>query len=393
MKDKQIKELFKSFVLPTYIRQGPVFVKGKESFLWDAKGRRYLDLFPGWGVGILGHAHPRIAKVLYQQAKELIHIPNNLYHPYQALLAKEIIKSAFRGRVFFANSGAEAVEGAIKLVRAWGKKQGRHKIIVMKNSFHGRTLGALSATAQRNYQYPFRPLLSGFKVAEFGNIESLKKQFDKKVAAVMLEVIQGEGGVNLAESEYFYEIKRFCQKHNLLLIFDEVQTGMGRTGKMFAFQNYGIEPDIFTLAKGLGAGFPISALVVKEKYAQVFSAGMHASTFGGSPLACRIGCEVFSLIREENILAAVRQKEKLLKKYFKDMQDKVGVIKEIRGRGLMWAIELKRECASVFNRAMEKGLIVNCTHKKIIRILPALNIKAELLIKGLDILSRLLKEL
>lgn len=388
-----IKTLFKRFVLPTYRREGPVFVKGKGSFLWDSSGRKYIDFFPGWGVGILGHSHPRITKILSNQAKQLIHIPNNLYHPYQALLAERIIENSFPGRVFFANSGTEAVEAALKLARAFGKREGRYKIVTMKNSFHGRTLGSLSATAQPVYQSPFRPLLSGFKVAKFGSFDSFLRQFDKKTIAVILEPIQGEGGVNLAAKDYFLKLRKFCSFHNILMIFDEIQTGMGRTGKMFAFQHYGVKPDLFTISKGLGAGFPISALVVKKKFSQVLSAGMHASTFGGSPLACRVGIEVFNVIKQEKILENVKRNENLIKDFFQRIRQKYDFIKEARGKGLMWALELRTECEDVFPEALKEGLIINCTHKRIIRLLPALNIDASLLLAGLEILEKVLTKL
>ncbi len=392
MKEKDIKKEFSKFVLPTYHRQGPVFVKGKGSFLWDIKGRKYLDLFPGWGVGILGHSHPRIARILAEQAKKLIHIPNNLYHPYQAALAREIVRNSFKAKVFFANSGAEAVEAALKLARAYGRRKKRYKIITMRNSFHGRTLGALSATAQDIYQRPFRPLLGGFKVARFGSRKDLKKKIDKYTVAVIMEPIQGEGGVNLASSDYFSKVREICTREGILLIFDEIQTGMGRTGKMFAFQHYDIKPDVFTVSKGLGAGFPISALVVKDEFSGVLSSGMHASTFGGSPLACCVALEVFKIIKEERILEEVNRKEKILKQLLFALKEEFGFIKEVRGKGLMWAMELKKECASIFEQALAQGLIINCTHKKIIRILPALNIETRLLEKGISILRRILKE-
>lgn len=384
--------MFKKYVLNTYTRIGPVFVKGKGSFLWDDRGNRYLDLFPGWGVGILGHSHPKIAKALSQQSKALIHIPNNLYHPLQAELAKEIVENSFKGKVFFANSGAEAVEGVLKLAKAYGRNKGQYEIISMKDSFHGRTLGALSCTAQIKYQQPFKPLLKGVRTAKFGNFESFLKQVTPKTAAVILEPVQGEGGVNTAGKDYFAKLRRFCDKRGILLLLDEVQTGMGRTGKMFSYQYYGIEPDALTIAKGLGAGFPISAFVVRDKFKDVLTPGTHASTFGGSPLACRAALEVFKVIKEENILDNVRKAGRILEKKLYEFKNKFGIIKEVRGLGLMRAVELKVPSKALFDYAFEKRLIINSTHNTVLRIMPALNIDTETLLKGLSILEKVFKQ-
>ncbi|MCD6539409.1 MAG: aspartate aminotransferase family protein [Candidatus Omnitrophica bacterium] len=388
-----IKSLYKKYLLNTYTRTGPVFVKGKGSFLWDERGRKFIDFFPGWGVNILGHCHPRIVKVLSSQAKRLIHIPNNLYHKQQAELAAEIVKNSFKkGRVFFANSGAEAVEAGLKLAKAYGRRCQKLEIICMENSFHGRTLGALSCTAQEKYQAPFRPLLPHIKVARFGDFEDFKRKVSQKTCAVILEPIQGEGGVNFASKEYFLKLRRFSTENKILLIFDEIQTGLGRTGKLFCYQNYGIEPDLFTLSKGLGAGFPISALVVKEKYSDILKPGMHASTFGGNPLACRVGLEVFRIIKKEKVLENVQEKEVFLRKKLNAFSKKFGIIKEIRGLGFIWAIELKIEAKAVFEEAFKNRLIINSTHNTILRIMPALNIETSVLNKGLDILEKVLKK-
>ncbi|MBN2120423.1 MAG: aspartate aminotransferase family protein [Candidatus Omnitrophica bacterium] len=387
-----IKKLYKQYVLNTYTRVGPVFIKGKGSFLWDDKGNKFLDLFPGWGVDILGHSHSKIAKILSLQSKELVHVPNNLYQPYQALLAKRIINEAFKGKVFFANSGAEAVEGALKLARAYGSQNKRTEIICMENSFHGRTLGALSCTAQKKYQFAFRPLLKPIKVAKFGDFESFKKKVSKKTVAVILEPIQGEGGVNTAPKDYFLNLRKFCTANDILLIFDEVQTGMARTGKMFCFQNYGVEPDVFALSKGLGAGFPVSSFVVKEKFSKVLGPGMHASTFGGSPLATRVALEVFKVIKQEKILDNVNRQGAILKEKLYEFKDKFGIIKEVRGLGLMWALELTIDAKPVFQEALKNKLIINFTHNTVLRIMPALNIDRSTLLKGLSILEKALKE-
>lgn len=389
-----VKRMFSDYVLNTYTRTGPVFVKGKGSFLWDDKGKKYLDLFPGWGVDVLGHSHPRLCKVLSEQGKKLIHIPNNLYHPNQALLAREIIKKSFKGKVFFANSGAEAVEGALKLARIYGKKN-KHKnpeIICMRNSFHGRTMGTLSLTAQKKYQDPFKPLLTGVKTAKFGDFKDLKNKITKKTAGILLEPIQGEGGVNLASKEYFQKVKDLCKKNKIMLIFDEVQTGMGRTGAIFCYQNYGIEPDAFTLSKGLGGGFPISALVIKDKHKGLLGPGMHASTFGGSPLATRVSLEVFKVIQQEQLLRNAKKQGKVLEEKLSEFKDIFGIVKDIRGKALMWAMDLNIASKPVFQELFKKGVILNSTQMTVLRIMPALNIDTKTLTQGLNALQKVLRK-
>ncbi len=386
-----MKKLYKEFSLNTYTRVGPVFVKGKGSWLWDDKGNKYLDLFPGWGVSVLGHAHPVIAKAISQQAKKLIHLPNNLFFKEQAQLAKLIVKKSFPSKVFFANSGAEGVEGAIKLSRLFGQGK-RYEIIIMKNSFHGRTLGALSATGQKKYKDFFKPLVSGFKQAKFNDFESFKKKVNKKTAAVMLELIQGEGGVNIADKEYIQKLRDYCTKHNLLFIADEVQTGMGRTGKLFCYQNYSIKPDIMVLSKGLGAGVPISAIVVSKKIAGIVKPGMHASTFGGSPLASKASLETFNTIDKEKLLLKVKRNGKFLEKKLQELKEKYPIIKKIKTKGLMVGIELKVKSQPVFIECLKKKLILNSTHSNVLRIMPALNVNQVELNKGIGILEEVLSK-
>ena len=381
------------YLIPVYRKFGPVFVRGEGSYLWDNKGNKYLDLFPGWGVGTLGHCHPRIVEVVQQQAQKLIHIPNNLCHPWQQALAKEIVRYSFPSKVFFANSGAEAVEAAIKFSRLYGKKKGRYEIITMRNSFHGRTFGALSATGQKKYKEPFRPIIPGFKEARFGNFDDLKSKVTKKTVAVLIEPIQGEGGINIASFDYLQRVWKFCRKNDLLFMIDEVQTGMGRTGKMFCYQHYGVVPDVMLLAKGLGAGVPISATVIKKSIADLFRPGHHASTFGGSPLVTQIGLEVFKVIREEKLLSYVNKTGVYIQKRLSRLQKEFPFIKEVRGKGFMIGIELTRESAPVFEKALEKKVIINSTHEKILRIMPALTIKKGELELGLSILKKVFKEL
>ncbi len=381
------------FLIPAYKKIGPVFVRGKGSFLWDKAGNKYLDLFPGWGVSILGHCHPKIVKVLSEQSKDLIHIPNNLIHPWQEVLAGELVRNAFKSKVFFANSGTEAVEAAIKFSRLYGRKDKRYEIITMKDSFHGRTFGSLSATGQNKYKKPFKPVLPGFVEAAFNDFDDFRKKVTKKTVGVMLELIQGEGGVNIATPEYVVKLRQFCTKNDLLFIADEVQTGMGRTSKLFCYQNYNIEPDIMLLSKGLGAGFPISAILVRRDIADIMSPGMHASTFGGSPLATRVSFEVFNLIKKERILLNVRKMGNYLVKALLRLKKKFSLIKDVKGMGLMIGVELFSEAQPVFEEALKKKLIINATHQNVLRIMPALNVKKDELDLGVDILENIFMKL
>ncbi|MBU1112533.1 MAG: aspartate aminotransferase family protein [Candidatus Omnitrophica bacterium] len=385
-----IKKLYQQYSLNTYTRVGPVFVKGKGSWLWDDKGNKYLDLLPGWGVSILGHCHPGIVKVINQQVKKLMHLPNNLFFKEQALLAEEIVKKSFPAKVFFANSGAESIEGAIKFSRLFGRGK-RYEIITMRNSFHGRTFGALSATAQSKYKKPFRPILAGFKEAKFNDFESFKSKVTPRTVAVLLELIQGEGGINLADRGYVKQLRQYCQKHSLLFIVDEVQTGMGRTGKLFAYQNYPIKPDIMVLSKGLGAGVPVSALVVNKAITDIIKPGMHASTFGGSPLVTRTSLEVFKIIERENLLVKAKTMGDYVYRKLSVLKDKYPFIKEVRGKGLMLGLELSLDAQPLFLDCLNKKLVINATHKTVLRMLPALNVSRDELDQGLEILESVFK--
>jgi len=381
------------YLIPVYNRVGPVFVKGKGSWLWDDQGNKYLDLFPGWGVGILGHSHPRIAKVIGEQAGKLIHLPNNLRHPLQEQLGKEIVKNSFPAKVFFANSGTEAVEGAIKFSRLYGRESGRYEIITMKNSFHGRSMGGLSATGQKKYKDPFKPIVPGFKEAVYGDLSSLEKKVTKKTVAVLLEPIQGEGGVNVPSLEYMRQLREFCSERDILLMADEVQTGMCRTGKMFCYQHYGIVPDVMLLAKGLGAGVPVAALVVKKEIADYLQPGHHASTFGGSPLVCAAGMEVFKVIKEDKLPAYTLKMGAYFKQRLEQMQKRFSFIRQVRGKGLMLGVELDREAAPVFAAALKEKVIINATHVNVLRIMPALTVTGKEIDKGLNVLEKIFKSL
>jgi len=375
--------------MPTYKKFPLIFVKGKGSKLIDIHGKEYLDLFPGWGVSILGHCHPKVMSQVRDQIGKLIHLPNNFYHPFQAKLAKEIIFWSFKGKVFFCNSGAEANEAAIKFARCYGK--GRYEIISFKNSFHGRTLACLSATSQEKYRKGFEPLPEGFKIVEFNNLGMVKKSITKDTVAILIELIQGEGGVNVANKEFVLGLRELCDENNLLLIVDEVQTGMGRCGEIFCYKNYGITPDIMTLAKGLGGGLPIGCMVVRKEISDILGPGMHASTFGGSPLICKAALGVFRAIQKEKLITNCKRMGEYLFSRLEELKKKYDLIKEVRGMGLMLGIELNIEGKPIVEECFKKGLLINCTQEKILRFLPALNITKKQIDKAIEILDTVFK--
>ncbi|MDO8488519.1 MAG: aspartate aminotransferase family protein [Candidatus Omnitrophota bacterium] len=391
MKIEEIFQTYEDNIMPTYNKVPLIFVKGKGSKLWDIHGKQYLDFFPGWGVGNLGHCHPKVMQGVRDQISKLIFIPNNYYHPFQAKLAKELIYQSFPGKVFFANSGAETIEGAIKLARKFG--QGRYEIITFENAFHGRTLAALSATGQKKYQNGFGPMPEGFKQVKFNDIEAVKQSLTDKTCAIMLELIQGEGGVNVAERDFVLSLRKICDEKKLLLIIDEVQTGIGRTGKMFCYQNYGITPDVMTLAKALGGGLPVGAIIAKKELADLLVPGMHASTFGGGPVICRAALGVFKAMQEDKILKNCQNMGKYLLDKLNLLKMKYSVIKEIRGMGLMLGVELDIDGKQIVDKCIEKGLLINFTHDKVLRLMPALNITKKEIDKAVEILESVIATL
>lgn len=389
MKLEEIFESYKDFVLPTYSKVPVIFVKGKGSKLWDIHGKAYLDFFPGWGVGSLGHCHPKVVQAVRDQANKLIFIPNNYYNIAQARLAKELIRHSFPGKVFFCNSGAEANEAAIKFSRKFGL--GRFEIIAFENSFHGRTLGALSATGQKKYQQGFEPLLEGFKIVKFNDIQAVKSAISGKTIAVMLELVQGEGGINIAEKDFVLELRKICDEKKMLLIVDEVQTGIGRTAKFFCYENYGIVPDIMTLAKALGGGLPIGAMVVKKEIADILGPGMHASTFGGSPLVSRAALAVLNAVDKERLIKNAHKMGEYFFVKLKGLKDKYPFIKEVRGIGLMWGMELSRPGKAIVEECFKKGLLINCTHDTVLRLMPVLKVTRKEIDAAVSILDSVLK--
>jgi len=389
MKLQEVFDSYKEYIMPTYTKVPLIFQKGKGSYLWDIHGKKYLDFFPGWGVGNLGHCHPKVASAVREQVSKLIFIPNNFYQVPQARLAKEIIYLSFPGKVFFCNSGAEANEAAIKFTRKFGK--GRYEIITFENSFHGRTLAALAATGQQKYKEGFQPLPEGFKTVRFNDIQAVKSAINDKTAAVMLELIQGEGGVNLAAKDFVRDLRTLCDENNLLLIIDEVQTGIGRTGKLFCYQHYGITPDIITLAKAIAGGLPMAVMVVKKEIADTLGPGMHASTFGGGPLVAKAALAVLRAIQKEKLLANTQKMGEYLFLKLAGLKKKYPVIKEIRGLGLMAGVELAVPGKDIVERCIEQGLLINCTHEKVLRLMPALNITKKEADRAIAILETALK--
>lgn len=397
MKLDEIFQVYKDNIMPTYNKVPLAFVKGKGSRLWDIHGKVYLDFFPGWGVGNLGHCHPKVMQGVRDQISKLIFVPNNYYHPFQAKLAKELIYWSFPGKVFFANSGAEANEGAIKLARKFGAStalsvsQHRYEIITFENAFHGRTLATLAA-GQKKYQSGFEPMPEGFKQVKFNDLDAVSCAITDKTVGIMLELIQGEGGVNVANPGFVQALRKICNEKKLLLIIDEVQTGMGRSGKMFCYQNYGIIPDVMTLAKALGGGLPIGALIAKKELGDLLTAGTHATTFGGGPVICKAALGVLKAVQKEKLLKNCHNMGGYLLEKLNNLKAIYPVVKEVRGMGLMLGIELTIEGNQIVQKCIEAGLLINCTHDKVLRLMPALNITKNEIDKALRILENALKE-
>jgi acetylornithine/N-succinyldiaminopimelate aminotransferase len=382
---------FDKYVIGNYKRLPVVIVRGRGIHVWDADGKRYLDMFPGWAVSGIGHCHPRVVRAIRRQAGTLIHVANNFYSVPQGALAELLSRKSFGGKCFFCNSGAEANEGAIKLARI-STPPGKYKIITMENSFHGRTLATIAATAQPKYQQGFEPLPEGFTYVRFNDLDAVGKAVDDKTCAVMLEPIQGEGGINVADPDYLRDLRRLCDRKGILLIFDEVQTGMGRTGEYFAYQHSGVVPDIMTLAKALGGGVAIGAMVAKEEIAAKLVPGTHASTFGGNALAAAAAVATFEAIEKERLIDNTRRMSRYATDKLAELKSRHAVITEVRGKGLMIGIELSRPGAGVVARCQEKGMLINCTHDTVLRFMPPMIVMRTQIDKGLDILDEALKE-
>jgi len=392
----QTVDQFAKYVIPNYKRYPVSLVHGEGSYVWDAEGKRFLDLFPGWGCNILGHCPPPVVKAIQKQVEHLIHIPNTWYTEAQGDFAEAIVKHSF-GKVFFANSGTEANEGAIKLARLhYSNGQGgtsKFRVISFANGFHGRTFGSVTATAQPKYHEGLGPLLPGFRYAPYNDIEAVKALIDDETCAILLEPVQGEGGVNIADDAFLAGLRQLCDQHNMLLIFDEVQTGMGRTGEWFGYQHTGIQPDIMTLAKGVAAGVACGAFVCRDEIAPSLKPGLHASTFGGNPLAMAAGIATMKMIDDEGLLENCQKMSARFRHHFDALKAKLPIIKDVRARGMMIGVELSIPATPAVAKCMERGVLINATHDTVVRLLPALNIAAAQVDEGCQVIADVLEQM
>ncbi len=385
-------DLFKKYVIANYNRYPVNLVRGEGSVIWDSEGHRYLDFFPGWGCNLLGHCPPAVVQAVQEQVATLIHVPNTWLMDVQGRWAQMLSERSFGGQVFFCNSGAEANEAAIKLARLHSPP-GKHKIITFEGGFHGRTLGALTATAQPKYHEGLGPLVAGFVYCPWNDLEAVTRLVDNETAAIMIEPIQGEGGVRIPPREFLAGLRRLCDQHGLLLIFDEVQTGCGRTGHWFSYQRFGVTPDIMTLAKSLCGGIAGGAMLARPEVAQSLRPGMHAATFGGNPIASRAGIATLEAIEQQGLLEGANQLERLFRDRFEALRQECDIIREVRACGVMIGIELSVEGAPVVKRCLEQRLLINCTQGRVIRLLPALNLTLEQAEEGCEILANAIRDL
>ncbi|MEA3559618.1 MAG: aspartate aminotransferase family protein [Candidatus Thermoplasmatota archaeon] len=391
--NEQIMEMEKKYHFQIYNRVPVTLVRGKGTMVYDTNGKGYLDMLGGIAVNALGHGHPDVIEAIRRQSEKIIHCTNIYYIEPQVRLAKLLVDGSDLDRVFFCNSGTEAVEGALKLARKWGNMKGKGgKVISMEGSFHGRTLGSLMATGQMKYREDLSPLPDGFAIIPFNDLDSVKGAIDDDTCAILIEPVQGEGGVKVADKEYLEGLRKLCDDNDILLIFDEIQCGMGRIGQLFAYQEYGVVPDVITLAKALGAGFPIGAILAKDDVASAFKPGDHGTTFGGNPLATAVSAEVVSILSEEAFLRNVRENGIYFRSQIREALKGMDVVDHIRGKGLMVGIVLKKNGKEVVNRMFEKGVLSNCTADTVIRLLPPLNVKVDEIDTTVRILVDSIKE-
>jgi len=382
-------------IMGTYKRFPLVLVKGSGTRVWDSAGNEYLDLVAGIAVCGLGHSHPAVIEAVRKQVETLTHVSNLYYTEPQARMAQLLVDNSFADRVFFCNSGAEANEAAIKLARKFSHTRsgdGKYELITMRNSFHGRTLAALAATGQERFHQGFEPLPEGFRYVPFGDLSALEEAVNARTCGVLLEPIQGEGGVIIPPADYLAKVRDICNRHRLLMILDEVQTGMGRTGTLFAYENTGIKPDILTLAKALGNGFPVGAMLATQEVAQAFVPGSHASTFGGNPLAMAAAIATVETILNNGVLENCLEMGGYFLGLLAGLMNRHGIIKAIRGRGLMLAMELTINGEEIVGRCLKKGLLINCTNGNILRFVPPLIIGAADIDQAVQILDEVISE-
>lgn len=392
---QEIVELERRYLLNTYARYPLTIVKGKGAVVQDNEGRKYLDFVSGLGVNALGYAHPRIVKAIREQSAKVIHTSNLYYNEFQGLLAQKLVELSGLQRVFFTNSGTEAIEGALKVARAAGHAAGgagKCKLVALENSFHGRTFGALSLTGQEKYRQDFEPLLEGVRFIGLNDLEALRNAIDDNTCAVVLEPIQGEGGIQECSPEFLRLARELSARHRAVLIFDEIQCGLGRTGSMFAFQQFGVAPDIVAIAKPIAAGLPLGAFIVREDIASAITSGKHGTTFGGGPLACRVALEYFAVLQDERLLEHVAKIGGYFQQELKNLLANFDVVREVRGRGLMLALDLKVASRPFVEAALEQGVIFNSTHETVLRFLPPFLIQEKQVDRGIKLLKKLLRK-
>ena len=393
---KQITDSESKYLISNY-KKYPLFVdKGRKCVVYDDAGKRYIDLLAGIAVNALGYNHQRINNIIRKQIKKSVHVCNLFYHPYQALLAKRLIEVSGLEKAFFCNSGTEAIEAAFKLARGYAYKnhlgEGKHEILTLANAFHGRTYGALSATASDKYRKPYEPLVPGFRFVKFNDVEDLKSQFNEKVCALLVEPIQGEGGIHACSPEFLTAARQLCDQYQALLIFDEIQCGIGRTGRYFYFQKFDIKPDVLTLAKPIGLGLPLGALLTTDRVAPTFGPGDHGTTFGGGPLACRVGFEFLKILQEDHLLKQIATTGDFFKERLLGLKSKYPFVLDVRGEGLILGMELSFPGREVVNRCLEAGFIINCTADKVLRFLPPYIITKKEISKFIKALDKILSE-
>jgi len=388
-----ILERERSFLLQTYNRYPVVLARGKGIFLYDLEGRRYLDFVAGLGVNALGHAHPRIVKIIREQAARAIHLSNLYYNEYQGQLAEKLCGLSGLQRAFFSNSGTEAIEGSIKLARLAGHRTGgesKSRLVALQGSYHGRTFGAMSLTGQEKYRKGFEPLLDDVKFVPQNNIEALRAAVDENTCAIVLEPIFGEGGVYECSVDFLQECRAAADHHRAALIFDEIQCGLGRTGNIFAFQTFGVMPDIVAIAKPIAAGLPLGAFLAREEFASAISPGQHGTTFGGGPLACRVALEYLAILEEEKLLENVVRVGNYLKEQLKLIVNRYAVAQEVRGRGLIQGLQLDVPARPLVEQALAEGVLFNSTQDSVLRFLPPFLLQEKHVDKGMRVLKKLL---
>jgi len=382
--------LFEKYVVPNYGRFPVSLVRGEGSYVWDSEGNRYLDLFPGWGCNLLGHCPPAVVEAVSDQVARLIHVPNTWYMEAQGRWAQALSERSFGGQAFFCNSGTEANEAAIKLVRLHTPKN-RYKIITFEGGFHGRTLASTAATAQPKYHEGVGPLMAGFVYAPYGDLDAVAKLIDAETAGILVEPVQGEGGIRIPPDGFLAGLRRLADEHELVLVFDEVQTGMGRTGNWFGYQHFDVVPDVMTLAKAICGGLAGAALLTTPEIAPSLRPGMHAATFGGNPIAARAGIATVEMIENEGLLENAKRLSRVFRQRLEELQDQCGIIREVRVLGLMIGIELAIEGGPTVKACMDRRLLVNCTQQTVIRLLPAMTLTEEQAHQGCDVLADVLR--